>query len=321
MATKVPSYTYTGASHSSEVKNGYWYIYLKSSGTLTMNYKKTNVEAFLVGGGGGGGSDKNGYGYRTAGGGGGGYCDTKTNITVDAGRGYDITVCDGGTGAAHRAGDGSDGKPTMAFGYTVAGGSGGIGYLEGDNGDYGKPGGNGGSGGGAGGSGGGSIGGNGGTDGSNGGNGLDRKGGIGQGTSTREFGEASGTLYAGGGGGALSGVGGSGGGGNGATPKIAATSGEVNAGGGGGGGYTDMSNPVLGVGGNGGSGIVILRGTQDDLIPVTFNNVQLSELIYNRTKVTSLIFNGTKLFARKIYGEVKRCVTFASRSIRSMHAY
>lgn len=53
MATKVPAFTYTGAS-SSEVKNGYWYIYLKSSGTLKFSYAKT-LDACIVAGGAGGG--------------------------------------------------------------------------------------------------------------------------------------------------------------------------------------------------------------------------------------------------------------------------
>ena len=60
----------------------------------------------------------------------------------------------------------------------------------------------------------------------------------------------------------------------------------------------------------GGSGIVILRGTQDDLIPVVFNGTQLSELYFNGVKVTSLIYNGARLFIR----EVKRC--FAHQAVK-----
>ena len=60
----------------------------------------------------------------------------------------------------------------------------------------------------------------------------------------------------------------------------------------------------------GGSGVVILRGTQDDLIPVVFNGTQLSELYFNGVKVTSLIYNGARLFIR----EVKRC--FAHQAVK-----
>ena len=49
MATKIPSFSYTG-TYSTEIKNGYWYIYLKSSGTLKFTYAKT-LEACIVGGG------------------------------------------------------------------------------------------------------------------------------------------------------------------------------------------------------------------------------------------------------------------------------
>lgn len=52
MATKIPEFSYTG-TYSTKIKNGYWYIYLKSSGTIKFSYAKT-LEAFLVGGGGGG---------------------------------------------------------------------------------------------------------------------------------------------------------------------------------------------------------------------------------------------------------------------------
>ena len=81
--------------------------------------------------------------------------------------------------------------------------------------------------------------------------------------------------------------------------------------GGPGGGYVDEDSRYNSKGGQaaaGGSGIVILRGTQDDLIPAVFNGTQLSELYFNGVKVTSLIFNGTKLFARRMFGEVKRCL-------------
>lgn len=53
MATKVPAYTYSGQS-SSEVRNGYWYIYLKTNGTLKFTYTKA-LDACIVAGGAGGG--------------------------------------------------------------------------------------------------------------------------------------------------------------------------------------------------------------------------------------------------------------------------
>ena len=145
--------------------------------------------------------------------------------------------------------------------FCVGGGSaGGSGNWDANNG-YGKAG----SGGGAYGNGavnnGGSNGGNG--DPQNAANiGIDHWGspGKGQGTTTREFGESTGTLYAGGGGaggnGSAQAKGGSGGGGNGAYSGTNAqpTSGEANTGGGGGGMYYGLTNV-----GKGGSGIAVIR--------------------------------------------------------------
>ena len=82
--------------------------------------------------------------------------------------------------------------------------------------------------------------------------------GKGQGTTTREFGESTGTLYAGGGGaggnGSAQAKGGSGGGGNGAWNGNQPSSGAANTGGGGGGMYSNLTNV-----GKGGSGIVVIR--------------------------------------------------------------
>lgn len=139
MATKIPEFSYTG-TYSTEIKNGYWYIYLKSSGTIKFSYAKT-IDTFLVGGGAGGGAGGGGNGYNP---------------------------------------------------------------------------------------------------------------------STKEK----------------------------------AQSGSANTGGGGGGG--DIGAGVASAAG--GSGIVILRGTQDDALPIIFNGTQISQLIYNGTTVSSVIYNGTKLF-------------------------
>ena len=72
------------------------------------------------------------------------------------------------------------------------------------------------------------------------------------------------------------------------------------AGGAGGGWYEDPYKSQPGAAGNGGSGIVILRGTQEDNIPVIFNGTQLDKIIYNGVTLTSLIYNGTKLYCRNM---------------------
>ena len=72
------------------------------------------------------------------------------------------------------------------------------------------------------------------------------------------------------------------------------------SGGAGGGWYEDPYKSQPGAAGNGGSGIVILRGTQEDNIPVIFNGTQLDKIIYNGVTLTSLIYNGTKLYCRNM---------------------
>lgn len=208
---------------------GNWRIKFLSSGTFTP-LKDMVIDAFLVGGGGAG------YGGPSAGGaGGGGYTTTIKNIQLVARTDYQIIVGAGGTTVS--SAQGNRGGETSAFTYSANGGYGGENFN-----------------GGKGGSGGGSyrktssspfIPGNGGSDGGNGGGMTDYPGGVGQGTTTREFGEASGTLYSGGGGGRYSSSAlGAGGGGGGAD---AGNSALANTGGGG------------GAGGAGGSGIVIIR--------------------------------------------------------------
>ncbi|HIU14939.1 MAG TPA: hypothetical protein IAC49_00680, partial [Candidatus Ventricola intestinavium] len=83
MATKIPAFTYTGTS-STKLSGGYWYLYLKTSGTLKFSYTKT-IDVFLVGGGGAGGNGRWGEG---GGGGGGGYTKTVKGLTASAGTGY-----------------------------------------------------------------------------------------------------------------------------------------------------------------------------------------------------------------------------------------
>lgn len=224
----LPTYTYSGSAQLIDDGNFNWRLKLLTSGKLTFSHLGSGasaVDVFLVGGGGGGW-----YGPSQGGGGGGGYTAT-SDVALAVGTEYSIVVGAGGNQA--------NGGDTKAMGVTASGGKRGgpAGFC-------------------AGGSGGGYAGGNGGSDGSDGG-----PGGQGQGTTTREFGEASGALYAGGGGGgkadrnppggAPGGDGGGGHGGWGGAPTAPAP-GTPNTGGGGGGNYS--GDP-----GAGGSGIVIIR--------------------------------------------------------------
>ena len=204
--------------------DGNWRIKFLSSGTFTP-LRDMVIDVFLVGAGGGG--------YKSVfygNGGGGGYTKTVKSIVPTANTTYSIVIGTGGLAYRDKDNPGTSGGDTSAFSETAAGGAPASTKMGGD-----------------GGSGGGtydsnsSVGYDGGSDGSNGGG---KNGGSGQGTTTREFGEANGDLYAGGGGGHYSGslgVGGAGGGGN------AKESGVANTGGG------------AGSGGEGGSGIVIIR--------------------------------------------------------------
>ena len=242
----LPAYTYSGSAQLIDDGNFNWRLRLLTSGTLTFSHLgsgASSVDVFLVGGGGGGAGSP--YGNYGGGGGGGGY--TRTEAKTIALTSYAIVIGAGGAGGDNRS-NGGTGGTTSAFGVTASGGTGGTGGSS-----AGQRGANGGSGGG-------SSGGTGGSDGSDGG-GINGDtgapwGGTGQHTTTREFGESSGTLYAGGGGGASNRLddifaGGSGGGGNGGGWGAPGTD---NTGGGGGGvGYT------RGSGGVGGSGIVIIR--------------------------------------------------------------
>lgn len=162
---------------------GNWRIKFLSSGTFTP-LKNMVIDAFLVGAGGGSGS-------AFCGSGGSGYTTTVRSVVLAANTAYPITVGAAGTNGTSGS---TDGGGTTAFSASAAGGKCSA------NGTSNKvtPGGNGGSGGGGAG--------NipygkaaGGTDGSDGTDNTS-KGGTGQGTTTREFGEADGTLYASGGG-------------------------------------------------------------------------------------------------------------------------
>ena len=158
-----------------------WRIKFLSSGTFTP-LKNMVIDAFLVGGGGGAGSSYCGEG-------GAGYTTTVRSVVLTANTAYSIVV-----GAAGTNGNSStNGGETTAFSASAAGGKC---SATGTSSKV-TPGGNGGSGGG-GGSGpyGKAAGGTDGNDGTD----STSKGGTGQGTTTREFGEANGDLYASGGG-------------------------------------------------------------------------------------------------------------------------
>lgn len=183
----IPEFTYTGdyeiVNDSDEpitVSQDNWKIRFLTSGTLTftnLNGAEGGIDLFLVGGGGDGGTrnwnpDSNIYCHGA--GGGGGYTKTQRGIAVVVGTAYEITI-----GAATGT--------TSAFSISAAGGkspgAASRGWQSGADG----------------GSGGGATNGIGGVDGENGTAPAFGKGGTGQGTTTREFGESSGALYASGG--------------------------------------------------------------------------------------------------------------------------
>jgi hypothetical protein len=224
-------------------------IYFRESGTFFVPEGVTAVDVFLVGGGGGGSGGNQQY---MGAGGGGGYTATYLDIPTTPGEKINITVGAGGAGGSYGAGGDGGYSEFKNSSYRAAGGKGG---KSGSNySDY--KGGDGGSGGGSGGN----VFINPFAGGSDGGNGQGNYPGIGQGTTTREFGEADALLYAGGGGGASikpegGGPGGDGGGGNGGHYSNGQP-GQPNTGGGGGGGGGQTAGNY---GGNGGSGIVVVR--------------------------------------------------------------
>lgn len=220
-------------------------VELLTSGTITF-LSPAVIDLFMVGGGGGGGEAHSGSGSTgLSGGGGGGYTKTVKSLRVLAQQAVPVTIGAGGNSQR-------DGGASSWGDYSANGGlRGGFGQSGGG---YGV-GGNGGSGGGTGNNG------KGGSDGSDGGGGIAQiQAGIGQGSTTREFGELTGKLYAGGGSGAGGGTGGEGGGGN-AGYNAAGGNGVKNSGGGGG-GTKSYHKPAAFPGGKGGSGIVCLRNAQ-----------------------------------------------------------
>ena len=247
----------------------------KSSTTITIPSGCNHIDIFCVGGGGAGGdeySSSNRYHYG-GGGGGGGYTKTVSNLVVSAGQSISIVVGSGGkvngtdpeyiySGeksyvsrnntvlCTANGGNCGSRSGTINTGYSNGGSGGGAKGFEGNRGSAWCTGGNGGS-----------NGGNGGY--SANGSTTSLEPGKGQGTTTRAFGESSGTLYAGGGGGGgyhggqvTGGSGGAGGGGKGGHGWSGGAGGTANTGGGGGGTVNTTAQYKAGAGG---SGIVLIR--------------------------------------------------------------
>lgn len=218
---------YTGSWSIIDDGGGHWRVKFFTSGTLTVTGGGA-IDLFLLGGGGG-------TPQGVSGGGGGGYTATYSNLALGAGS-YAIVVGAGGV-LTSVAGNGNQGGTSTALGHSAPGGYGGT--------QLGK-GGNGGSGGAgsynASGSPNSCNGGTNGANGTNGGNNTTMVGGTGQGTTTREFAESTGTLYAPGGASYNGTIG---------TPFN--TDGTANTGGGAG------SSVAMVNGHNGGSGIIVIR--------------------------------------------------------------
>ena len=260
-------------------------VELYTGGVFTVP-KDVLVDLFLVGGGGAGGRGNSAAGSNVwpGGGGGGGYTKTVNSFSLHAGTKYTVVIGNGGS--SH----GADGESTSFGVNSVLGGKGGYESTDINNPHAGA--------GGAGGSGGGgavngsSVIGSGGSDGSDGSTGYPVAtvygiGGKGQGTTTREFGEPTGKLYAGGGGGGRHSTsdnnqspGGTGGGGTGSwsgsnrrTDWVAGTPGEPRTGGGGGGGVMHQTSTSSGwqdSSAAGGSGIVCVRLHKEEKLDFTY---------------------------------------------------
>lgn len=261
-ATRVYTTSIDGAQVTAKPYNSKGMQTFTSSGVFTVPYGVTSIDVFLVGGGGSGGSASSlSLNMTGGGGGGGGYTSTFLKIPTNPGSVFNVIVGAGGNVPA----EDKNGNPggVSSFGtYQALGGSGGDRaqfYTQPDNSTLrlGK-GGNGGSAGGYGSYGSGAE--------KGGSNGSSTVYATGQGTTTRAFKEASGTLFSGGGGGGYAsngssdyaGLGGEGGGGKGATQATYAPAfnGTPNTGGGGGGAAGIYGSRSAG---SGGSGIVIVR--------------------------------------------------------------
>ena len=256
------------------ISGGYTIHTFTSSGTFTPILGDGVVEYLVVAGGGGGG--------RTDGGGGGaGGFKTDTDYAVLADIAYTITIGGGGAGSSSGTSIGTQGSNSIFNDITSTGGGGGASFQSVNGGSGGSGGGASGSGGSVGtgivgqgtngGNGAASAGGGGGGHTASGSNAIANTGGHG-GAGTSSSISGSSVAYAGGGGGGdntgtIGGNAGTGGGGTGGGSTVAPTNGTINTGGGGGGKGDAGSN-----GGNGGSGIVIVRYLTGSLSILTKDN-------------------------------------------------
>lgn len=238
-------------------------VIITSSQIWTVPDGVNQIDVFLVGGGAGSFSNGGGYNGEMSGAGGSGYTKTIKKINVTPGSNHNIIIGAGGSGNSaggstsfdsHIAQGGLPGQTDVEFRGLNGGNGGSAGGRSGER----KPAENGAS------------------------NGGNTTGAFGQGTSTKEFEESNGTLYAGGGGGAyihanasknsVPGLGGAGGGGKGAVCVLTSAystsfthtpgqNGSVNTGGGAGSAGVYMLNGFYETCPNtsGGSGICIIR--------------------------------------------------------------
>ena len=252
-------------------------VELLTSGTIVFLEPKV-IDVFMVGGGSAGGGNPGGGQSVGRGGGAGGYTRTVRRMAVTPNTQYPVTIGTGGANYDVDGGSSAFNTLSVAGGEKVGsdtnggnGGSGGGGAVM-ANSDYGT----------------------GGSDGQNGEQGYwsghTVNGGNGQKTTTREFGEANGKLYAAGGGGGryiaaqtpVVSIGGAGGGGSGGwfdnSHYQAPAAGVANTGsGGGGGGVTGTGNHSIN-GASGGSGIVCFREAAE--LPELAGTWVLNERLY-----------------------------------------
>lgn len=169
----LPEFTYTGNYTLIDDGDKNWRIKFLDSGTFTPG-KDITIDACAVGGGGG----PNRRGTASATGGCGGFTTNQMGVVLSADTPYEIII-GAGAAAATVIASGAKGGTSSAFGLSALGGDGGAYGTS----HYG-------------GSGGAGIGGSPGVDGADG---TGTNAGNGQGTTTREFGEPTGTLYSTGG--------------------------------------------------------------------------------------------------------------------------
>jgi len=265
-------YTVTGSYNVSQNPNFNTIITFTGNGNIKFN-ESLSINMIIVGGGGGGGTSETNSAYAASSGGGGGgsviyaanYSTIPNNIyTITVGAGGTCGAASGSFPAAQNGTNGASSKITLSGTdiYTAIGGFGGLSgnaitINQGGNGGNSGSGGLGGLGGGGTNS---SYNGSPGINGGGGG-GPFYSGAGGNGGASNTSVPIYGTYYGGGGGGGGGGYGvyglGAGGGGNGSQGNSNAENADVNSGGGGGGGCYNFQTAAY-LGGNGGSGVVIL---------------------------------------------------------------